>query len=443
MSTERTTQQINVQRVTVNTSVPFDTVLAKLYSEIGGSESVSVPSLIQGTKAEFEKKAEQAAGHSDFMLFQTFNHGAWLKLCNFTDRKIVQIILGLHIPPRMILIENEEKNGTQIVYDLPSTLVASQHNSELSAAALALDKKFEALADRIRNNNISTLMPPRFGGAPKCPRCDKFVYMAEQVLGPNSVYYHKLCFTCKECNKLLDSSTMAEREGQPYCKTCYNRMWGPKGYGSGGRSFLHTETKTAREVLAESDWAAERAAVAPAMSSPVMGHRGQTQADQFSRDDSQASSPAPALPARPSNSPALPARPSNSPSLPTRPAVSAKTHSTPPAIPPKPSNVTSTDRPSAYLNSRTGYVPKKLNMQISGDLCAKCNKPVYAAELVLGASKKYHKMCLRCSTCNKLLDSSNMVDKDFTIYCRPCHSKAFGPKGYGYGGLLSTEGSTR
>ncbi|KAJ2957972.1 hypothetical protein NQZ79_g6408 [Umbelopsis isabellina] len=248
-------------------------------------------------------------------------------------------------------------------------------------------------------------MPPRFGGAPKCPRCDKFVYMAEQ-----------------ECNKLLDSSTMAEREGQPYCKTCYNRMWGPKGYGSGGRSFLHTETKTAREVLAESDWAAERAAAAPAMSSPVMANRGQSQVDQSLRDDRQASSPAS------SPAPALPARPSNSPALPARPAVSAKAHSTPPAIPPKPTNVTSTDRPSAYLNSRTGYVPKKLNMQISGDLCAKCNKPVYAAELVLGASKKYHKMCLRCSTCNKLLDSSNMVDKDFTIYCRPCHSKAFGPK---------------
>ncbi|KAM3582401.1 hypothetical protein VKS41_005046 [Umbelopsis sp. WA50703] len=260
-------------------------------------------------------------------------------------------------------------------------------------------------------------MPPRFGGAPKCPRCDKFVYMAEQVLGPNSVYYHKLCFTCKECNKLLDSSTMAEREGQPYCKTCYNRMWGPKGYGSGGRSFLHTETKTAREVLAESDWAAERAA-APKMPSPMVSNQDQGQVDQYVTDERQAARPAPSLPTRPSNSPALPARS----------AISAKTPSTPPAIPPKPANVTPTDRPSAYMNSRTGYVPKKLNMQVSGDLCAKCNKPVYAAELVLGASKKYHKMCLRCLNCNKLLDSSNMVDKDCNIYCRPCHSKAFGPK---------------
>ncbi|KAJ2957917.1 hypothetical protein NQZ79_g6409 [Umbelopsis isabellina] len=165
MSTERATQQIYVQRVTINTSVAFDAVLAKLYSEIGGSESVSVPSLIQGTESDFERKIEEAEGPSGFMLFQIFNHGAWLKLCTSTDRKIVQIILGnpliaktiiphsitagLHIPPRMILIENEEKNGTQIVYDLPSTLVASEHNSELSAAALALDKKFEALANHI------------------------------------------------------------------------------------------------------------------------------------------------------------------------------------------------------------------------------------------------------------------------------------------------------
>jgi hypothetical protein len=30
--------------------------------------------------------------------------------------------------------------------------------------------------------------------------------------------------------------------------------------------------------------------------------------------------------------------------------------------------------------------------------------------------------------CNKLLDSTNMVDKGFDVYCRPCYSKDFGPK---------------
>ncbi|CAO3679029.1 unnamed protein product [Umbelopsis vinacea] len=223
---------------------------------------------------------------------------------------------------------------------------------------------------------------------------------------------------------------MAEREGQAYCKTCYNRQWGPKGYGSGGRSFMHTETKTAREVLAESDWAAENTASSK-MSIPSYVSAGM----QPMSPTSKPSSATPTLPARPSPAPA--------PSLPTRPVAPSKTSSAPPAISPKPSAALSTDRPSAYVNSRTGYVAKKLNVQVNSDLCAKCDKPVYAAELVLGASKKYHKMCFRCFNCNKQLDSTNMVDKNFEVYCRPCYSKEFGPKGYGYGGLLSTDGATR
>ncbi|GAB5587142.1 hypothetical protein Unana1_02042 [Umbelopsis nana] len=210
---------------------------------------------------------------------------------------------------------------------------------------------------------------------------------------------------------------MSEREGQAYCKTCYNRKWGPKGYGSGVRSFMHTENKTAREVLAESDWAAETAASSPSTS---IQHTASMNTGSQTFPSDKLSGVAPSLPARPSNT---------VPSLPARLATPNKTPSTPPVIPPKPAIATSSHSPSAYVNSRTGYIPKKLNLQMNSDLCAKCDKPVYAAELVHGASKKYHKMCFRCFNCNKQLDSTNMVDKNF--------------EGYGYGGLLSTEGATR
>ncbi|KAG0226744.1 hypothetical protein BGW42_003434 [Actinomortierella wolfii] len=87
-------------------------------------------------------------------------------------------------------------------------------------------------------------MPPRFipVAAPRCPRCNKMVYQAEQVIGPNSVHYHKACYTCLECNKRLDSASLAEHNGQAYCKTCHTKKWGPTGYGyAGGAAFLQPE----------------------------------------------------------------------------------------------------------------------------------------------------------------------------------------------------------
>lgn len=41
-----------------------------------------------------------------------------------------------------------------------------------------------------------------YGGAAKCMRCNKSVYMADEVLAAGGKW-HKLCFKCKECNVSL------------------------------------------------------------------------------------------------------------------------------------------------------------------------------------------------------------------------------------------------
>ena len=80
------------------------------------------------------------------------------------------------------------------------------------------------------------------GGGDICPRCQKTVYHAESALAPGGAKYHKLCLRCIECSKSLDSTNMTDRQGQPYCKTCYGKAFGAKGYGYGsGASMLHTE----------------------------------------------------------------------------------------------------------------------------------------------------------------------------------------------------------
>lgn len=50
----------------------------------------------------------------------------------------------------------------------------------------------------------------------------------------------------------------------------------------------------------------------------------------------------------------------------------------------------------------------------------------------MGAGLKYHKLCLRCIKCSKLLDSTSITDREGKIYCRACYSRDFGPKVYLY-----------
>jgi len=76
----------------------------------------------------------------------------------------------------------------------------------------------------------------------KCPKCGKSVYAAEeQVAGGHK--WHKFCFKCALCNKMLDSMTVAEHIAELYCKQCHTRKYGPKGVGFGlGAGCLTTDT---------------------------------------------------------------------------------------------------------------------------------------------------------------------------------------------------------
>jgi cysteine/glycine-rich protein len=56
------------------------------------------------------------------------------------------------------------------------------------------------------------------------------VYFAEAREGPNNVKYHRACFACQICSKTLDSH-FNERKGEVFCRTCYSKEFGPKGFG--------------------------------------------------------------------------------------------------------------------------------------------------------------------------------------------------------------------
>ena len=55
--------------------------------------------------------------------------------------------------------------------------------------------------------------------------------------------------------------------------------------------------------------------------------------------------------------------------------------------------------------------------------CANCMKPVYAAEEVKANSKVYHKLCLKCYGCTKMLDAGSVVEHLGLAYCQNCYMK--------------------
>ncbi|GMI01880.1 hypothetical protein TrLO_g8112 [Triparma laevis f. longispina] len=75
---------------------------------------------------------------------------------------------------------------------------------------------------------------PRFGGAPKCAKCDKSAYANESINAINQTF-HKACFTCESCNKGMgdNAANACDNDGKPYCKACYSKSFGPKGIGFG------------------------------------------------------------------------------------------------------------------------------------------------------------------------------------------------------------------
>lgn len=65
-------------------------------------------------------------------------------------------------------------------------------------------------------------------------------------------------------------------------------------------------------------------------------------------------------------------------------------------------------------------------------VCPRCGKNVYFAEQMKAIGKTWHKGCLRCSSCNTLLDSKRLNEKDGKPLCGRCYSKLHGPQGSGY-----------
>ncbi|XP_072266151.1 cysteine-rich protein 3 [Pyxicephalus adspersus] len=70
--------------------------------------------------------------------------------------------------------------------------------------------------------------------------------------------------------------------------------------------------------------------------------------------------------------------------------------------------------------------------------CPRCHKTVYFAEKVSSLGKNWHRFCLKCEMCKKVLSAGGHAEHDGRPYChKPCYAVLFGPKGVNIGGAGS------
>jgi hypothetical protein len=173
-------QPFAAKRVWVESTRSFDEVLLNLRTLVGAAQSGgSIPERFENvaegtvaamqesggiTREHFEKAIQSQVGESEFMLFYEIDHGVWMPLFGI-ERKVMRWILGnpliaitmiqhditagLFAPVEFLLFENESGDGSTVIYDLPSSLMAIEPNPALLAAALELDRKVQTLVSRV------------------------------------------------------------------------------------------------------------------------------------------------------------------------------------------------------------------------------------------------------------------------------------------------------
>ncbi|XP_065158126.1 muscle LIM protein Mlp84B-like isoform X1 [Atheta coriaria] len=285
---------------------------------------------------------------------------------------------------------------------------------------------------------------------PKCPKCEKSVYAAEERVA-GGYKYHKSCFKCGMCSKMLDSTNCAEHEKELYCKNCHARKYGPKGYGfGGGAGCLSMDTGS----HLGGDPIMNRVPLTPpkAMSKAPDGE-GCPRCGGFVYAAEQ---------------------------MLARGRAFHKSCFKCADCKKGLDSILCCEGPDKDIYCKVCYgkrfgpkgygygqgggtlqsdcyadfeqAPKTTVIDTAkikappGQGCPRCGGVVFAAEEVLAKGRPWHRKCFKCKDCTKTLDSIIACDgPDKDVYCKTCYGKKWGPHGYGFAcgsGFLQTDGLT-
>jgi hypothetical protein len=98
----------------------------------------------------------------------------------------------------------------------------------------------------------------KFSGAERCMVCEQRVYFSEKLTADEKVF-HKTCFRCSHCKKVLSLGTYASLEGKLYCKPHFKQLFKLKGnYNEGfGKKKITTQWLEKKEGGLSNDEAEE------------------------------------------------------------------------------------------------------------------------------------------------------------------------------------------
>ena len=138
---------------------PFDALFRALLDDVGDTP-VAIEAIAAATPdwESYQRRVQEHVGPSGFMLFGSFDHGAWIAKAGI-ERKVLRVIIGnpliaitmlrhdvtagLFAPVELLLLD--EGAGSSVTYVQPSSLMVVDQNPALRDAARELDAKLAAL----------------------------------------------------------------------------------------------------------------------------------------------------------------------------------------------------------------------------------------------------------------------------------------------------------
>jgi hypothetical protein len=143
---------------------PFDEVVAAFEAAIGRMDGEIFQQAVQASTGpeDFEARMRALEGSSAFMLFFAADHGAWMSRLGLKARAKLYVVgnpliartmiehdpgVGLHVPVRVLIYQDQHDGSCRLAYDLPSSLMARLRNPRVTSAAKDLDRKLAPLSE--------------------------------------------------------------------------------------------------------------------------------------------------------------------------------------------------------------------------------------------------------------------------------------------------------